>query len=152
MAEQRAGYFPDRLEELRRLPGVGRSTAGALMSFAYHRDTPILDTNVARVLSRYFGLDRPAGGGTPALWATAQAVIPTGRAHLVNQGLMDLGAMVCTARVPRCLACPVRRGCAFRTASLKAKPRPSAKVQPSPGGRVDVRRGRPSSRTGPSVR
>ncbi len=48
------------------------------MSFAYHRDTPILDTNVAQVLSRYFGRDQPAGGGTPALWATAQAVIPKG--------------------------------------------------------------------------
>ncbi len=94
------------------------------MSFAYHRDTPILDTNVARVLSRYFGLDRPAGAGTTSLWAMAQAVIPKGNAHVVNQGLMDLGAMICTARAPRCLTCPVRRGCAWRAAAFAARPQP----------------------------
>ncbi len=120
VAEERAGYFPNRFEELQRLPGVGRSTAGALMSFAYHRDAPILDTNVARVLSRYFGLERPAGGQTRCLWTLAQAVIPPGGAHMVNQGLMDLGAMICIAGAPRCLVCPVRRGCAWRAAALAA--------------------------------
>jgi A/G-specific adenine glycosylase len=107
VAEERAGYFPQTLDELRRLPGVGRYTAGAVMSFAFHRDAPILDTNVARLLSRYFGV----GGSRRELWAYANRVIPRGRAHVFNQALMDLGALVCVARAPRCVRCPLRRGC-----------------------------------------
>jgi len=107
VAEERAGYFPQSIDELRRLPGVGRYTAGALMSFAFHRDAPILDTNVARLLSRYFGAQRSRG----ELWALASRVIPPGKAYVFNQALMDVGALVCVSRAPRCLACPLRRGC-----------------------------------------
>lgn len=107
VAEERAGYFPDTLEGLRRLPGVGRYTAGAVMSFAFQRDAPILDTNVARLLCRYFGAD----GSRNALWALAARVIPKGQAHVFNQALMDLGALVCASRKPRCAVCPLRRSC-----------------------------------------
>jgi len=107
VAEERAGYFPDTIDGLRRLPGVGRYTAGAVMSFAFHRDAPILDTNVARLLRRYFGVD----GRRSALWKLAARVIPRGKASVFNQALMDLGALVCVSRKPRCAVCPLRRSC-----------------------------------------
>jgi len=107
VAEERAGYFPDTLDGLRRLPGVGRYTAGAVMSFAFHRDAPILDTNVARLLRRYFG----ATGEQSILWLLAGRVIPTGKAYVFNQAMMDLGALVCVSRKPRCTECPLRRSC-----------------------------------------
>ncbi len=111
VAEERAGYFPDTLEELQRLAGVGRSTAGAVMSFAFQRDAPILDTNVARLLGRYFGV-RPED--RRRLWLVARDVIPAGRAPVFNQALMDVGALLCVARAPRCARCPLERGCAWR--------------------------------------
>lgn len=110
VAESRAGYFPRTLPELRRLPGVGRNTAGAVMSFAFREDAPILDTNVARLLTRYFGLTAPRPA---ALWTLARGVIPRGEGHRLNQALMDVGATLCGARNPRCPSCPLRRACAF---------------------------------------
>ncbi len=125
--EERAGYFPNSVTELQRLPGIGRSTAGALMNFAFHRDAPILDTNVARVLGRYFGLplDHRAKFRRP-LWELAAAVIPLGRGHVFNQALMDGGALVCTSRAPRCSACPLQHGCAWwsQARPLSPKERP----------------------------
>jgi len=109
------GRFPRRLEELEHLPGVGRYTAGAVVSFAYGQPAPILDTNVRRVLGRIFVLRR---GSSPAaterrLWTLAEAVIPDGEAWKMNQALMDFGATVCTARNPKCSSCPLRLLCAF---------------------------------------
>ncbi len=109
------GRFPRRLEEVMALPGVGRYTAGAVLSFAYGDPAPILDTNVRRVLTRIFvrrRASRPADAER-RLWALAEAVIPAGDAWTMNQALMDFGATVCIARNPRCNTCPVRRHCAF---------------------------------------
>ena len=107
------GRFPATLEELRRLPGVGRYTASALMSFAYGADVPLVDTNVRRVLSRHFiGAERTVTDGR--VWALANNLIPRGRGHRLNQALMDLGALVCRARTPACARCPVRRSCRYR--------------------------------------
>jgi A/G-specific adenine glycosylase len=114
VADRFGGAFPETLEDLRRLPGVGRYTAGAVMSFAHHRDAPVLDTNVARLLRRYFGIRVKARARTRELWQLAAAVIPRGKGYLINQALMDLGAMVCRARNPRCAICPLRRGCPWR--------------------------------------
>jgi len=108
----RGGVFPETIEELRRLPGVGRYTAGAVMSFAHHADAPVLDTNVARLLRRHFGVAVSARARTRQLWDLS-AVIPKGQGYLINQALMDLGALVCKARVPRCSVCPLWRSCAF---------------------------------------
>lgn len=109
------GRFPRRLEELEHLPGVGRYTAGAVVSFAYGQPAPILDTNVRRVLGRIFVLRR---GSSPTaterrLWTLAEAVIPDGEAWTMNQALMDFGATACTARNPKCASCPVGSLCAF---------------------------------------
>lgn len=124
VADGAGGRFPETLEELRRLPGVGRYTAGALMNFAHHRDAPLLDTNVARLLRRHFGVRAPARARTAELWSLAAAVVPKGKGYLINQALMDLGAIVCRARSPRCDVCPLRRSCVFRRGARQGSRRP----------------------------
>ncbi|HEY7408626.1 MAG TPA: hypothetical protein VH638_10195 [Gemmatimonadaceae bacterium] len=113
--EDGEGALPSDPAELRRLPGIGAYTAGAVASFAYERRAPLVDTNVARVLRRVFAprLDPRTARGQRMLWAIAEAVLPrTGRAAWVhNQAVMELGALICTARVARCDVCPVRSVC-----------------------------------------
>ncbi len=104
------GLFPESVEEMQKLPGVGRYTAGAIISFAFEKDASILDTNVKRLLSRIFlSPRRGRGSRRPAaereLWALAEALLPRGQAWAFNQALMDFGATVCTARAPRCPHC-----------------------------------------------
>jgi A/G-specific adenine glycosylase len=105
------GRLPRTREQLLAFKGIGPYTAGALLSFAFGEDAPILDTNVRRVLRRVFAGDR-ARPSERALWALSADVLPPGRAYDFNQSLMDLGATVCTARRPRCRRCPVAQGCA----------------------------------------
>ena len=109
------GTLPAHPEELRALPGIGAYTAGAVASFAYERRAALVDTNVARVLTRAFAprLDPKRPRDLTRLWRVAERVLPsTGKATWVhNQALMELGALVCTARVARCDACPVRAAC-----------------------------------------
>lgn len=101
---------------LRRLPGIGRYTAGAVASFAYERRAALVDTNVARVLLRVFAprLDPRTSRGRRVAWELAEAALPrTGKAtYTHNQAVMELGAMICTARVRHCQRCPVRSVCA----------------------------------------
>jgi len=125
------GTLPDDPAELVKLPGVGRYTAGAVASFAYEKPVAAVDTNVRRVIERYFwGRGRrekgvgsrkrrhPSCSLLPApssqdIWRLAEALVPRNgkRAWEFNQGLMELGALVCVARKPRCGECPVKRGC-----------------------------------------
>lgn len=109
------GTLPPDAEALRALPGVGAYTAGAVSSFAYERRAELVDTNVARVLKRVFApeLDVKSGRDQKRLWSIARQLLPrTGRATWThNQALMELGALVCTARVARCGECPVRTVC-----------------------------------------
>lgn len=109
------GTLPAHPEALRALPGIGAYTAGAVASFAYERRAALVDTNVARVLTRAFAprLDPKRPRDLTRLWRVAERVLPgTGKATWVhNQALMELGALVCTARVARCDACPVRTAC-----------------------------------------
>jgi len=108
------GRLPDDATALRTLPGVGRYTAGAILSFAFERDVAVLDTNVRRVLTRVFlGRRRTARlRGDRALWELAETLVPVGRGYDFNQALMDFGATWCTPRRPRCAACPMRAFCA----------------------------------------
>lgn len=114
--------------ELRALPGVGAYTAGAVASFAHERRAALVDTNVARVLHRIFApaLDPKSARGRKSLWRLAEAVLPrrgkTAWTH--NQAIMELGAMVCTARVMRCGVCPVRQLCA----TYRQNPRPALEL------------------------
>ena len=115
-ADGALGALPAEPASLRTLPGVGAYTAGAVASFAYERRAALVDTNVARVLQRVFAphLDPKRPRDQRLLWAIAEAVLPrTGRAAWThNQALMELGALICTARVRRCTGCPVRPQCA----------------------------------------
>lgn len=110
------GVIPSEPIALRELPGVGAYTAGAVASFAYEKRAALVDTNVARVLHRVFApqLHPKSGPGLKQLWLIAEQLLPrTGRTTWThNQALMELGALVCTARVPRCGICPVKAGCA----------------------------------------
>ena len=106
------GQLPQTVEELRRLRGVGRYTAGAIASIAFGRDEPVLDGNVTRVLCRLACIrDAPSAGRQRRLWELARQLIPPGRAGAFNQAMMDLGATVCTPRRPACLTCPLRNNC-----------------------------------------
>jgi A/G-specific adenine glycosylase len=111
-----AGTLPPDAPALRALPGIGAYTAGAVSSFAYERRAELVDTNVARVLKRVFAPDVEikSGPGQKQLWSIARQLLPrTGAATWThNQALMELGALVCTARVARCRECPVRGVCA----------------------------------------
>jgi A/G-specific adenine glycosylase len=108
------GRLPDDAERLRALPGIGRYTAGAILTFAHGRDVAVLDTNVRRVLTRVFLGPRRARRvrGDKAFWDLAAALVPRGRGYDFNQGLMDFGATWCTPRRPRCAACPMTSLCA----------------------------------------
>jgi A/G-specific adenine glycosylase len=111
---RRKGVIPADPAELVQLPGVGRYTAAAVASFAYERITPAVDTNVARVIRRAFHPRTGNGSRDRRIWATAAALVPRhGKAAwLFNQAIMELGAVVCTAREARCGRCPVRTVCA----------------------------------------
>lgn len=121
-----AGQLPADPEALVRLPGVGRYTAGAVASFAYERSAALVDTNVARVLARLFApsLERRGAAGRRDLWRLAEALLPRrgDAAWTHNQALIELGALVCTARVRRCAICPVARWCAWRAAHASGRP------------------------------
>jgi len=116
MVAEFGGQVPRRPEDLVRLPGIGRYTAGAVASLAFGAAVPAVDTNAARVLARVFGLRGRKGSPRRErrVWRLAAALVPPGRAAAWNQALMDLGAALCTPRTPRCPACPVRQECATR--------------------------------------
>lgn len=110
---EHAGELPADVSQLVALPGVGRYTAGAVASFAYEQSVPAVDTNVARVIRRAFRPDRPASPHDRILWDAGAALVPEapGDAWAFNQAIMELGAVVCTARIADCGRCPVRHAC-----------------------------------------
>ena len=118
---EHAGRIPDTHDGLLAMDGIGRYTAGAVLSFAFRKDAPIVDTNVARLLSRYFGLRTRT---QRRLWEFAEAVIPPGQGHVINQAMMDFGATVCTARAPQCPTCALRRTCASFPVVVRRPTRP----------------------------
>jgi len=107
------GGLPHEARTLRRLPGIGRYTAGAIASIAFGLDEPALDGNLRRVFARLFDLRELAdtSAGEKILWQLAAKHLPRGRAGDYNQALMDLGAVICTPRTPDCAACPLRGQC-----------------------------------------
>jgi A/G-specific adenine glycosylase len=111
--ERFGGALPSDQETLLSFKGIGAYTAGAIRSFAFRQRAAILDTNVARVLFRVFvGKGDPKTHGMKRhLWAVSESLVPRKDAFDFNQGLMDLGATTCTARKPKCFACPMRRIC-----------------------------------------
>ncbi|MES9942740.1 MAG: A/G-specific adenine glycosylase [Candidatus Thiodiazotropha sp. 6PLUC2] len=110
---QHQGGLPDDLEMLQRLPGIGRSTAGAIRSLAFAKFAPILDGNVKRVLARRFAIQGWPGqtAVSKRLWQLSEALTPHSNTADYNQAMMDLGAMICLRRKPLCHACPLVEDC-----------------------------------------
>jgi A/G-specific adenine glycosylase len=123
-----AGQFPRTARELAQLPGIGRSTAAAIAAFCFDERAPILDGNVKRVLARHFGIAGFPGSATVEreLWARAESLLPAAaQMPAYTQGLMDLGATICTKAQPRCDRCPLRSTCvALRTDRIDQLPSP----------------------------
>lgn len=111
---QHQGVFPDTLTEVEALPGIGRSTAGAILTFAYAQKHPLLDGNVKRVLSRLLDIDADIqkAATLKQLWQHSSALLAPARdPYSYNQAIMELGATVCLPKNPRCLLCPVQTLC-----------------------------------------
>lgn len=116
VASRYGGKVPDDPDAFRALPGVGRYTAGAVMSIAFDRAEPVVDGNVRRVLARLLDHPEPA---EKALWGLAGRLVAGDRPGDLNQALMELGATVCTPRSPRCGGCPIADVCAARAAGTQ---------------------------------
>lgn len=132
IAERHGNAVPAEVDALLALPGVGPYTARAVAAFAYGVRTPVVDTNVRRVLARALRGQGEAGPPrTAADLADMEAVLPAdpARARLVNAGTMELGQTVCTARAPLCAECPIADSCAWRAAGYPAYAGPRAPVQ-----------------------
>jgi A/G-specific adenine glycosylase len=129
---QFGGALPADVTELRRLPGVGRYTAGAIASIAFGLDEPALDGNIRRVLARCFDVTEPARSpqSERRLWELASRHLPAGRATDYNQALMDLGATVCTPRQPDCPCCPLLEVCRARKLGVQEQ-RPVRSARPA---------------------
>jgi A/G-specific adenine glycosylase len=133
IVERHGGEVPAEAPLLRDLPGVGRYTAGAISSIAFGKREPIVDTNIGRVLLRIDGIAgrRLEGETLEATWNRAAAIVAAADDPAAcNEGLMELGALVCSARAPRCEACPLRRMCranASGEAATIPPPKPAAR-------------------------
>jgi A/G-specific adenine glycosylase len=124
--EKHGGSLPGDLASIRDLPGIGRYTGNAVATFAFDQPLPIVEANIARVLSRLFDLQTPidTSTGRESLWSAAAQLLPPRHARQHNSALMELGALVCTVR-PKCLSCPVRTFC--RTTDPTVLPRKKAR-------------------------
>ncbi|HUS90711.1 MAG TPA: A/G-specific adenine glycosylase [Phycisphaerae bacterium] len=134
VVEQFGGELPASVEALRSLPGVGAYTAAAVASIAFGLDEPVLDGNVTRVLCRLFRVrqDPKLARTRKRLTERARSLIPPGKAGLINQAIMDLGATVCVPGKPRCLVCPLRKHCLARARGEQHRlPRKAAR-KPTP--------------------
>lgn len=127
-----AGGLPQRVEDLRQLPGVGAYTAAAIAAIAFDRPAAPVDGNVVRVLARFYGVETELPSGRNQIEALAQALTPSARSGDFAQALMDLGATVCTPRAPACLTCPWSGPCrAHATGDPERYPRkPARKARP----------------------
>jgi A/G-specific adenine glycosylase len=131
VVEGYGGELPRDLAALRKLPGIGRYTVGAIASMAFGLNVATLDGNLRRVFARLFDVAEPADSpaGEEILWALAEKHLPKGRAGDYNQALMDLGATVCLPRNPTCRLCPVRELCKAFALGIQEQ-RPVLKAKP----------------------
>ena len=131
IVSRQSGSFPADVPAMRALPGLGRYTANAVATFAFDQSVPVVEANIARLLVRLIDLQLPidSAAGTTAVWTLAGDLVPKRHAGRFNSALMDLGALVCSARQPKCGQCPVRKFCAaIDPASLPRKrAKPSTK-------------------------
>lgn len=130
LADQHGGQFPNDPEIVGRLPGIGRYTLGAVLSFAFDARMPILEANTIRLHARLLAYDGPTSSraGQTLLWGLAEAVLPRRDVSHINQALMEVGSQVCLPRNPRCGECPLESLCAARAQGVQdVVPRPNRK-------------------------
>ena len=129
VVEQHAGEFPQAVEELQALPGIGRYTAGAIVSFAFNRPAPIVEANTLRLYCRLLGtrVDPRSAVGQRLLWEFAGRLPPASEPSEINQALMELGATVCTPREPGCQRCPLLPHCRAAATGLQHEIPPPAR-------------------------
>jgi A/G-specific adenine glycosylase len=132
IVSQHGGVFPRDPQAVRNLPGIGRYTAGAILSLAFDARLPILEANTMRLLARWLGVDGDlrTAAAQRTLWAAAEALLPQRQVGRWNQALMELGATVCTPRRPRCDCCPLASHCAARQSGRQEQiPRRTPRVR-----------------------
>ncbi len=121
VVQEFGGVFPQTLDEVMRLPGIGRTTAGGILSAAFNQPLPILDGNVKRVIARLVALQVPTGQAVDRLWAISEQLVPKTRGRDFNQAFMDLGATVCTPKNPDCPSCPWEGDCRAKHLGLQGE-------------------------------
>lgn len=138
IVENHDGVFPSDLEAVLQLPGIGRTTAGGILSAAFDRPFPILDGNVKRVLARFFALQVPPARSLTQLWAWSDALLDPDHPRDYNQALMDLGATLCTPKNPDCLRCPWQSDCRAYALNLQLELPMSESRSPLPHKAIGV--------------
>ncbi len=113
VCEQFGGNFPRDIDAMRSLPGIGKYTAHAIATFAFGAAVPLVEANTARLMARLHDMRLPidSANGNAALWNAAASLVPKHEAHHHNSALMDFGALICNARTPSCITCPVKTHC-----------------------------------------
>ena len=134
VSEEFGGQFPQRVDDLMQLPGVGRSTAGAIAALAFEQRAAILDGNVRRILCRLFALQQlpRSSAAEKQLWHWAELLTPAERVHDYTQAIMDLGATVCVPRNPLCGQCPLQGLCQAHKLGLEQQLPLRQKNKPAP--------------------
>jgi len=115
--DRHSGNFPRRIEQMRQLSGIGKYTAHAVACFAFNQSVPIVEANTGRVLARLFNLRESIDSdlGRRTLWQHAASLLPKSDAATFNSALLDLGALICVSRKPKCDVCPVKTFCRARS-------------------------------------
>ena len=135
VVHRRRGRFPRSIEQMQKLPGIGKYTAHAVASFAFNQSVPIVEANTARVLTRLFNLRKAIDSvaGRTTLWEHAASLLSKSNARIYNSALMDLGALVCIPRKPNCGICPVKKFCLAKNPKTlpvrKSRPRTTRLVE-----------------------
>ncbi|MFK7817113.1 MAG: A/G-specific adenine glycosylase [Planctomycetaceae bacterium] len=132
LVAERNGAFPETADELQKLPGIGRYTAGAIASFAFDTPAPIVEANTLRLYCRLLGFDGDPRSkqGQELLWAFAERCLPRKQPGTLNQGLMELGGTLCSVKEPQCSDCPLRTCCIAFANNLQDKvPRPKQRPE-----------------------
>ncbi|VAX76869.1 A/G-specific adenine glycosylase [Buchnera aphidicola] len=112
------GIFPDNFTEIKKLPGIGQSTAGAILSFSYNFRYPILDSNIKRILIRFHGIniqDKKKNQIDKILWKLIDQYLPIHNSSQFNQAMMDIGSLICIPSNPKCLICPLKKNCKYQS-------------------------------------
>ena len=131
------GEFPASEAELRKLPGLGAYTAAAVAAIAFGQRAAVVDANVERVIARLFAIAAPLPGAREAIRSRVEALVPADRPGDFAQTLMDLGATICTPRIPRCLLCPLSEYCRGREEGAERFPvKPARKAKPQRAGKA----------------